>query len=60
MLDRLLAGSKAAGRTVMFASHEHERAEVIADRVVYLAGGRVVEAPEAPRPPVTGAATHVA
>ena len=43
----LLAGSRAAGRTVVFASHEHERAEAIADRVVHLAGGRVVEAPAA-------------
>ena len=43
LLDELLAGSRAAGRTVLFASHEHERAEAIADRVVHLAGGRVVE-----------------
>jgi heme ABC exporter ATP-binding subunit CcmA len=43
LLDLLLAGSRAAGRTVLFASHEHERAETIADRVVHLAGGRVVE-----------------
>ena len=40
LLDRLLAGSRAAGRTVMFASHEHERAEASADRVIHLAGGR--------------------
>jgi heme ABC exporter ATP-binding subunit CcmA len=46
LLDELLAGSQAAGRTVLFASHEHERAEAIADRVVHLAGGRVVEPPE--------------
>ena len=45
LLDELLAGSRAAGRTVMFASHEHERAEAIADRVLHLAGGRVVEPP---------------
>ena len=60
LLDQLLADSKAVGRTVMFASHEHERAEAIADRVLYLAGGRVVEAPEVPGAPVTGVATHVA
>jgi heme ABC exporter ATP-binding subunit CcmA len=47
LLDRLLAGSRAAGRTVLFASHEHERAQAIADRVVHLAGGRVVEPLEA-------------
>ncbi len=45
LVDELLAGSRAAGRTVMFASHEHERAEAIADRVLHLAGGRVVEPP---------------
>ena len=50
LLDDLLAGSQAAGRTVLFASHEYERAEAIADRVVHLAGGRVVEADEAVEP----------
>ncbi len=45
LLDELLAGSRAAGRTVVFASHELERAETIADRVVHLAGGRVLEQP---------------
>jgi heme ABC exporter ATP-binding subunit CcmA len=76
LLDELLAGSKAAGRTVVFASHEHERAEAIADRVLHLAGGRVVD-PLGPEPnelleppaqavqppsilPVTGASAHVA
>ncbi len=48
LLDEVLAGSRAAGRTVVFASHEHERAEAIADRVIHLAGGRVVDGPEAP------------
>ena len=43
LLDGLLADSRKVGRTVLFASHEHERAEAIADRVVHLAGGRVVE-----------------
>jgi heme ABC exporter ATP-binding subunit CcmA len=43
LLDELLAGSRAAGRTVLFASHEHERADSIADRVIHLAGGRVLE-----------------
>ncbi|HLN05962.1 MAG TPA: heme ABC exporter ATP-binding protein CcmA [Acidimicrobiales bacterium] len=46
LLDELLAGSRVAGRTVVFASHEHERAEAIADRVVHLAGGRVIESTE--------------
>ena len=45
LLDELLASSRASGRTVLFASHEHERAEAIADRVVHIAGGVVVEPP---------------
>ena len=48
LLDELLAGSRAAGRTVLFASHELERATAIAERTVHLAGGRVVEQPGAP------------
>jgi len=47
LFDKLLTGSRTAGRTVIFSSHEHERAESIADRVIYLAGGRVVEPPMA-------------
>ncbi|MGA2528720.1 MAG: heme ABC exporter ATP-binding protein CcmA [Acidimicrobiales bacterium] len=46
LLDELLVGSRVAGRTVVFASHEHERAEAISDRIIHLAGGRVVEPPE--------------
>ncbi len=45
LFDGLLAGSKLAGRTVIFSSHEHERAESLADRAVHLAGGRVIEPP---------------
>jgi ABC-type multidrug transport system ATPase subunit len=68
LLDGLLAGSRAAGRTVVFASHELERASVIADRSIHLAGGRVVASPEpaetpepAERPgPVKQAHAHVA
>jgi len=50
LLDELLGSSRAAGRTVVFASHELDRAEAIADRVVYLAGGRVVEPPQLDEP----------
>lgn len=60
LLDGLLAGSRAAGRTVLFASHEHERAEAIADRVVHLAGGRVVEPPPASPEPGRVSAETVA
>lgn len=44
LLDDLLAESRGAGRTALFASHELERAATIADREIALAGGRVVEA----------------
>ncbi len=47
LLDELLAGSRTAGRTVLFASHELERASALAERTVHLAGGRVVEPPAA-------------
>ena len=47
LFDEILTGSRAAGRTVIFSSHEHERAEAIADRLIHLAGGRVVEPPSA-------------
>ncbi len=43
LFDELLASSGESGRTVIFSSHEHERAEAVADRVIHLAGGRVVE-----------------
>jgi heme ABC exporter ATP-binding subunit CcmA len=45
LLDGVLRSSGGGGRTVVFASHELERAAAVADRVVHLAGGRVVEAP---------------
>jgi heme ABC exporter ATP-binding subunit CcmA len=51
LVDELFAQSREQGRTIVFASHERARAEVLADRTVHLAGGRVIEdAP--PQPPV--------
>lgn len=44
-LDGLIAGSKERGRTVLLSSHEHEQAAAVSDRVVTLAGGRVVKEP---------------
>lgn len=41
LLDRLVAAAAGAGATVLFASHELDRAEVIATRVVTVAGGKV-------------------
>ena len=66
LLDELLAGSRSAGRTVVFASHELERATAIADRIVHLAGGSctMVEPPERAARDVRasqgGAPAHVA
>src|SRR5436189_65225 len=44
LLDALLGEAVAAGATVVFASHELDRAEPLAHRVVTMAGG-VIEAP---------------
>lgn len=43
-LDQLVVEARAAGSTVVLASHELERASAVSDRVVALAGGRVVAA----------------
>jgi heme ABC exporter ATP-binding subunit CcmA len=45
LLDELIAESRLVGRTVVLCSHEHERAEAVSDRVIRIAGGRVVEGP---------------
>jgi heme ABC exporter ATP-binding subunit CcmA len=49
-LDDLVRGAAAAGATVVFASHEQDRAEPLAHRVVDLAGGTTA-APTAPLSP---------
>jgi ABC-type multidrug transport system ATPase subunit len=41
LVDGLIAGAAAAGATVVFASHELDRAEAVAVRVVRVAGGTV-------------------
>ena len=46
LLDDVLRRAAAAGATVLFASHELDRAVPLADRVVRIDGGRIVE----PRP----------
>ncbi len=46
-LDALLTDAAAAGATVLFASHEHERAAAVATRQITLAGGAVAPAPPA-------------
>jgi heme ABC exporter ATP-binding subunit CcmA len=56
LLDELLADAVAAGATVVFASHELDRAEPLAHRVVTMAGGQVepvrrpLRPPDAPQP----------
>lgn len=41
LVDRLVRDAAAAGATVLFASHELERAEGLATRIVTIAGGLV-------------------
>lgn len=55
-VDALIGEARGAGVTVLLASHELERAAALADRIVEIAGGRVVPAPgednsETPPPP---------
>jgi heme ABC exporter ATP-binding subunit CcmA len=45
LLDELISGSRSRGRTVVLCSHEHHHAASLADRVILLAGGRVVKEP---------------
>ena len=40
-LDALLVGARAAGATVVVASHDTERVAGYADRRILLSGGRV-------------------
>ncbi|HEC10357.1 MAG TPA: heme ABC exporter ATP-binding protein CcmA [Acidimicrobiales bacterium] len=49
LLDGLLGAAAAAGATVVFASHELDRAEVVADTVVDIGGGRTLAATSLPR-----------
>ena len=50
LLDGIVREAVARGGTVVFASHEVDRAEALADRVVHLAGGVVL--PQAVQEPV--------
>jgi heme ABC exporter ATP-binding subunit CcmA len=45
IVDEVIGDARRAGGTVLLASHEHDRAAAIADRVVAIGGGRVVNAP---------------
>jgi heme ABC exporter ATP-binding subunit CcmA len=39
VLDELVHDAASKGATILIASHEHERAEALADRIVVIAGG---------------------
>jgi heme ABC exporter ATP-binding subunit CcmA len=43
LLDAIMNEARGGGATIVFASHELDRADAIADRSVAIAGGRVVE-----------------
>ncbi len=55
VLDALMRRAVAAGATVVVASHEMERVEALADRVVAIAGGAVTPPVSKPKetPPST-------
>ena len=48
----------SAGRTVVFATHYLEEADAFADRIVLVAGGRVVADGSDRRDPVAGDGSH--
>jgi ABC-type multidrug transport system ATPase subunit len=50
LLDDLVHRAQAAGATIILASHELDRAEALADRVVTIAGG-TTPAPSPTTPP---------
>jgi heme ABC exporter ATP-binding subunit CcmA len=43
VLDAVVRDAAASGATIVLASHEHERATVLAGRAVTIAGGRIVD-----------------
>lgn len=45
VLDGLVGEARRGGAAVVIASHEHDRAERLAGRVVWIAGGRIVAVP---------------
>lgn len=48
LVDRLMTAAVASGATVMFASHDLDRAALVANRSVTVAGGIVVDAAPVP------------
>jgi heme ABC exporter ATP-binding subunit CcmA len=60
LLDRLVGDAVGGGATVVLASHEADRAQALAGRVVHLAGGVVETATPPLLPHARKAETHVA
>jgi heme ABC exporter ATP-binding subunit CcmA len=53
LLDQLVREAVGTGATVLFTSHEGDRATALADRTVIVSGGRVqIPSPDEPRAPV--------
>jgi heme ABC exporter ATP-binding subunit CcmA len=48
VIDELVRDAASVGATVLFASHELDRAEAVADRVVTISGGTVLAEPPGP------------
>jgi heme ABC exporter ATP-binding subunit CcmA len=62
LLDEIVGEARAGGATVVLSSHELASAGALADRVVHLAGGRVIAGPEATtgtHPSAVTAAPHL-
>ncbi len=60
LLDHLVVDAARRGATVVLASHEHERADLLADRILTVAGGTIAARPVGVAPDrVRAQATHV-
>ncbi len=46
VLDGLVREASEGGATVLICSHEHDRVDGLAERVVWMAGGRILPAPQ--------------
>lgn len=59
LLDHLVVDAARRGATVVLASHEHERADLLADRTLTVAGGTIAARPAGVAHRVRAEATHV-
>jgi heme ABC exporter ATP-binding subunit CcmA len=57
LLDDLIRDAAAAGATIVFASHEQDRAAGLAERTLTVAGGTVLPGPAGPDPSLEAAPT---